>query len=359
MGKEVISDKQGIALIFLYILDSALILPIAAEAGKDVWLALLISIAATISVMLIYVRILSACGDKDLFDLLHTTFGAVFGKVITLLLVWFSFHLASVTLRDFGEFIVTVTLPNTPKPIIMLLPTLLCLWFAKEGIEVIGRFSELWLYIFPVMFAVIVILLIPVMDIRKLQPIMENGITPVLDGAFSAFAFPFAETVIFLMLFSSLQSQKSIAKVCIVGLLAAGAVMIATKLTDMLVLGERVYLSIYFPSYSSVARLKVGDFLQRLEILVGLVFTVASTVKVALCLLASCKGISKVFGNDDHRFIVTPMALLMFCLANILYENIMELVNWTTTVWRYYALPFQVGIPLVIFIGIIAKRKPA
>jgi spore germination protein KB len=353
----VISNKQGIALIFLFILDSSIILPIGAEAGKDVWIMLLLTILITIPVILMYIKILPEGQDRDFFDIINITFGKTFGKILSLLLIWFSFHLAAITLRDFSEFIITVTLPNTPKVIIIFMPTLLCLWFAKEGIEVIGRFSELWLNIFPVIIITMIILLIPVMDIRKLQPAMEKGIIPILDGTFSAFTFPFGETVVFIMLLSSAQSKKDAAKVYLIGLLFAGSLLIMTKTTEMLVLGERVYLSIYFPAYSTVARIKIGDFLQRLEIIVGLLFTVASIVKVALCLLASCKGLAKIFEQEDYRFIVTPMALLMFCLANILYENIMELVGWTSQVWRYYALPFQIGIPLLISIGMRIRRK--
>lgn len=44
MNKEVISDKQGINLVILFIMGSTLVIGTGAEAGKDSWLAIIIAI---------------------------------------------------------------------------------------------------------------------------------------------------------------------------------------------------------------------------------------------------------------------------------------------------------------------------
>jgi spore germination protein KB len=47
----------------------------------------------------------------------------------------------------------------------------------------------------------------------------------------------------------------------------------------------------------------------------------------------------------------------MLNLSIILYKNIVEMVDWAREIWPYYSLPFQVIIPLIIWIVAEVKIK--
>jgi spore germination protein KB len=192
---------------------------------------------------------------------------------------------------------------------------------------------------------------------ENLMPVLGNGIRPVLKGTLSAFTFPFGETVVFTGILSSLQRSRSVKKVYLTGLLIAGFFITISSLRNIMVLGVEDLSSVYFPSYSVIGRINIGNFLQRMEVAVSMVFILAGFVKISVCLLAACKGLSKLFGYTDYRFLVIPVTLLMVNLSYILYENIMEMFEWAFKVFPYYALLFELILPVMIFAALEIKLR--
>lgn len=357
MNKEVISDTQGIILITMFIIGSSVVIGTGAEAGRDSWMTIILGMIVAFPVILLYSRVHYLFPGKDLFDIMEIVFGKFLGKVLSLVYIWFSFHLGALVIRNFGEFINTVSIPETPEIVAMIIIGLLCGYGIKVGLEVLGRWGQLaFLFILGLLF-ITVPLLVPAMNWRNFLPIMGKGITPVLKGTFAVFAFPFAEIVIFTLVFSSFRSRKSPYKVYAWGLLWGGLILLTTTLSDIAVLGERQIGSIYFPAYSVVSRMNIMDFIQRTEVVVSIGFLASGFIKVSICLLGACRGIAKVIGNNDYRFMVTPVSLLMIILSYIIYDSMLEMIEWAFTTWTVYAFLFQVILPVIIWIGAEIKKK--
>jgi len=189
MDREVISDKQGIMLLILFITGSTLVLPTAVEAGRDLWLAILLAVTAAGVAVFIYARILYLFPTKDLFDITQELFGRFLGKLLVLIYTWFAFHLCVLVLRNFGDFISIVGLEGTPMIVPMAVTGTLCIWGVKEGIEVLGRWAEFFLPITALLMLTAILLLIPNMKIDYLLPILYDGIKPVLKGGYAVFTF--------------------------------------------------------------------------------------------------------------------------------------------------------------------------
>ncbi len=357
MQKEVVSNKQGISMVILFLFGSSLLLGTGTEGKADRWLAILLGAVAGAIIMLVYSRILSLYPGKDLFDISNILFGKVLGKFICILYSWYAFHLGALVLRNIGEFMNTLGLPGTPEIVPMIMLLLLCIWVTKSGIEVLGRWSEFFIIILIIILAVIQLLMIPEMKLQNFLPILYNGIKPAIIGAFSGFSFPFAETVMFMMVFDSLKKKNSSYKVFLWGILVGSFTILMIAARNIAVLGEELASRYYFPSYITVSRVDIGKIFQRLEITVSVVLLVCVFVKISICLMAASKGISKVIGISEYRYIVIPVAVLMLNLSVIVYKNIMEMVDWSRKIYPYYALPFQVIIPLIMWIIAEAKTR--
>ncbi|MDF2673230.1 MAG: hypothetical protein K0R09_1495 [Clostridiales bacterium] len=357
MQKDLFSNKQGISMVILFLFGSSLLLGTGTEAGADRWLAILLGTAAGATIMLVYSRILSLYPGKDLFDISNILFGKVLGKFVCILYSWYAFHMGALVFRNFGEFMNTLGLPGTPEfaPIIMLI--LLCIWVTKAGIEVLGRWSEFFVIILIIILYFIQLLMIPQMKLQNFLPILYNGVKPVIKGGFSAFSFPFAESVVFMMVFNSLKKKNSSYIVFLWGILVSGFTILMVAARNVAVLGNEIASRYYFPSYITVSRIDIGKVFQRLEITVSVVFLVSVFVKISICIIVTSKGISKVIGISEYRYIVIPIAALMLNLSIILYKNIVEMVDWAREIWPYYSLPFQVIIPLIIWIVAEVKIK--
>jgi spore germination protein KB len=357
LNKETISNMQGIKLMVLFIFGSTLIMGTGGEAGRDMWISITAAVILSIPLYLVFSRILSLFPGRDLFEILELNFGKFFGKLVGLLYIWFTFHLGALVLRNFGEFISTVALPETPALVPVIMFGLLCMWGAKAGIETMAKCAEYFIIFVMVLVVLFSLLVIPSMDIDNLLPIMGNGVGKALSGVLSSITFPFGEAVVFMMIFSALPHKNSASKVYIPALLWSGSVIIFLAFRNIMVLGPLTIKAVYFPAYSVISRVNIGNFLQRMEIAVTIVFILSGFIKITVCILAATKGVARVLGFDDYRILVTPMGLLMVNLARIIYKDIMEMFDWAFKVWPFYAFPFQVIFPILIWIFIELKQK--
>ncbi|SKC84779.1 GerAB/ArcD/ProY family transporter [Maledivibacter halophilus] len=357
MKKEIISDKQGISLIVLFMIGESSILVSGLSAKEDLWLSILLSIVIMIPFMILYCNLLANHFGKDLFQIIELYFGKIIGKIIILFYTLYFFDLVAIVLKDFGNLVTTTNFPETPIIIPMVFILILCSWIVKEGIEVIGRWGEVIVIIPVVLTFIAIIFLIPNMDLRNIIPSMNSGVKPVIKGAYEVFMYPLGETVVFTIAFSTFKNKKSVYKIFINSLLIGGIFLLITSLTIILVLGVDYASSLYFPLYATIARVNVGSALQRIEAISAIVYLLGGFIKISIYLLAACKGIAEIFKFKDYRFIVMPVSLLAANLSYFEFDSIISFNEWVFDVWIYYAFPFIVILPTIIFIVYKVRNK--
>jgi spore germination protein KB len=350
MSKEIISNKQGISIITMYIMGSTLVLGVGSEAKQDVWISIIIGIVFALPMIIIYARLLKLYPNKNLFEIVNDIFGKIIGKIFMIPFIWYAFHLGVLVMHNFQEFIKVVSFPETPPLVPVMLMGLLCIWVVREGIEVLGRWAQFSLIILAILILAVSPLSFSLIDIDNLRPVLYNGFSPVLSGAFSVFSFPFAETVLFLCIFNIDKNRNNSYKIYTYGLVIGGFFVLTVAIRNLLILGPDFISMLYFPSYEAISLIDIGDFLQRIEIAVSVVFMFSVFAKISVCLLAASKGLASLLKIEQYRLIVTPIGLLMMIGSYIIYDNIMEMSNWTFYIYKYYAFPFQVILPLIIWI---------
>jgi len=357
LNQELITDIQGICLMILFISGSSLALPTGAAAGSDLWLAILLALVLAIPLYMVYGRLLSLYPGKDIFDILEHVFGGFFGKLLSLIFVWFIFHLGVIGLRDQGEFLITLSLPETPMMIPIIMVALLCIWIVKSGIETMGRWAVLFVILNSPIPSLMILIVMPQMDISNILPILYKGIGPFLQGTLEALVFPFGDVVVFLAVFSALRPKKSTYNVLIKGLLWGGILIFGVSLAEILVLGEDLYWTNYYPNHNVASKASVGELLHRMEVITIVATLTSFFLKISVCLLAVSKGITKVLGFKNHRFIVTPVTLIMCNFSYFIFTSSMYKFKWLNEVRSYYFFPYQVILPIIILIFTEIKKR--
>lgn len=349
MNKEMMSAKQGIYLLILFMIGSNLFMGLAPSTKSDAWIAVIVGTVMAVPMFFVYARLLSLFKGRDIFDILDLVFGRVLGRIIALAYIWYPFHLGAMVIRNLGEFMNTVAMRDTPMLLPMLFIGGLGIWVVMGGVELLGRCSKVFLPIVVIIMVITTLLIIPYLDFENFKPVMYDGIFPVLNGGFEIFAFPLAETVLFLVVLSSVKTDKSSYRFYFFGLLIFGAIGVLLTLRNIMVLGDDMVGVVYFPLYEEVSRISIGEFIQRIEVSVATTFVITAFVKASVCLYATCIGLSKVFGLTSYRSIAVQTGLLMVLFAYILFENIMDMIFFVS-IYPYYALPFQVLLPVIILI---------
>ncbi len=349
MQTERVTDKEAIFLFIVFVIGSTLIIGVGGSAKNDAWMTIIIGFVMALPMLLLYARLLSLYHGKDLFDILKLTLGGVLGRAVSVVYILYSFHLGALVLHSFGEFTNTVALPETPMVVPIFALGCVCIIAARLGIEVMGRITT---YFMPVIFVILVLvqlMAIPQFHLNYLKPLFSCGPETLLKAAFSAFAFPFAQTVLFMGAIGTMASRKSPKKVYLIGTAIPAVIILFITLRNIMVLGNMAD-TFYFPSYEAVSRITVGAYIERIEVTVSIVFVFGAFMKASVCLLAACKGIEKVFNLQNYRSVVIEVGLLMIYLGYILYDDIMTMQFWAFQVYPYYSFPMKVILPVIVWI---------
>lgn len=354
MRKEQISESQAYILMITFIMGTSLALDSYVESQQDTWISMLISLIIAIPIVIIYGSILNSHQDKDLFQILEYSFGKIIGKTIGLLYTFYFFHLGSICMRNMTEFVQVSSFNETPQYITALFIGILAIYILKSGLEVIARVNKFIIPLLIFIIGITLIMVIPKSDPTNFLPILENGWIPVLKGSFTKFSFPLGETVIFLAFLNTVKEKSKSTIIYLKGISIGSMIILTVILRNILVLGFPSLTLAVFPSYDAVSLIDIGNFIRGVEMIIAIVITIAGFIKVSLCLLASCIGVSRIFKFSDYKWVSAPLGLLMMSLSFILYDNTMHMIEWVS-IYRYYAFPFQVILP--IFILIFVKLK--
>ena len=351
--KARISSIQLFLLLSGFLFGSTVILAPAQGAKNDAWLAILLGGTGGALLMGIYAAIASLNPLKTLVDILKEKMGKVIGNMFAVLYIWYFIHLASLVFRNFGEFICTVTFPETPMVVVIGLFAVILVYAINSGIEVIGRLSELLVPVIPLVVLIISLSLITVHDFTAFLPILENGITPVLNAAFGFISFPFGETIAFLMLFPHLNKKEKLKKVVFVSAAVSTLLGIILFFRDIFVLGSDLMArSTFIPHLTSL--LIPG---LNVEPLVDINLLIGGGVKISVCIYAAAKALSQIAGIGYYRKLTGAISTFCVVLSIWVYENVLEMFNWAEKVWLYYSIPFQIIVPLLLLLLSLREKS--
>ncbi len=93
-----ISRFQLIMLMVGFIFGTSIIVSPARSAGHDGWIACVIGIMEALGLVWVFCALANQFTDKTLVEINELVYGRVLGKGISLLFIWYLFHLGVVTL---------------------------------------------------------------------------------------------------------------------------------------------------------------------------------------------------------------------------------------------------------------------
>jgi len=356
MEKEIITTKQAIAMIAMFIVGTSLIHIIQAKANQDFWIANLFVIIITLFIFFVYSRILSLFPQKNLLDINKILFGKIAGSIIYSSFVFYAFSLGAFVTRHITENIQIINLPETPQYVFAICTILVSIYIVKNGIETFGRWCLFSLPIIIFIFLITIFFSVNLFHPENLKPVFQSSISLIAENAHNTIILPFGECVVFLLLFDSLQNGKKTLKVFYIGM-AIGITMIMLALfRNIMILGVENNMLLVSPSISAVSVIQLGSFIERIEVIISIIFIICGLTKVTVCLMGACKGMAKLLNLDADQPLIAPLGLLMLMLNFNAFENVMQLNEWFN-VYKIYTLPFQIIFPFLIWITAEIKTK--
>ncbi|SDH83430.1 GerAB/ArcD/ProY family transporter [Alteribacillus bidgolensis] len=354
MEKAKISAIQLFTLMFMFDLGSSLVVSYGVTAKKDAWLAILLGMCGGIVLFFIYYFLFRQYPNLPLTGYARKIFGKYLGWIVGLLYTAYFLYNGSRNVRDFGDLLLTSTMPKTPLLAINILFVLAICYVLYLGIEVLGRTAEVFIVIL-ILFGLtgnFLVLVSGGVDIHNLQPFLENGWKPILTTAFPLLTvFPFGDMLVFTMLLPYLNRPELVKKVWLSSVILSGLTLSYTISLNIAVLSVEEVERSTFPLLSTIGKVNLFEFIQRLDAIVVFTFLITMFFKTSIYLYSAVIGIVDLFKLKNHQQIVLPIGVIFLFLSMIIASDFAEHIEEGLVTIQYpIQLPFLIIIPLLMLI---------
>jgi spore germination protein KB len=358
MEKVQISNRQFSFLVIMFSLGSStMIVPqyIIINAGQDAWISAIVATVFSILVVTFYSKLINLYPKKSLIETYITVVGKWVGSLIGLLYFSYFMVLASGLLRQAGDFITTEIMPETPIQALMILILIVVIIAVRLGVEVFARTSEIFLPWIVGLFLVLTITLLPKIELINIQPVLEDGIKPILKGTYMLLGIPFIDFIVLLMITPYVKDQSKIKKSFIIGSLIGGCLITVIVSLTLLVLGPELAERSLYITYDLGKQIEIGNFLERVELIVAIIWLITIFIKITISFYISCLSLAQIFKLKDYRSLTLPLGMVVIPLAIILVDDLIAFNEFVTTVFTPYVI--TLGLILPIFLYLIGKIK--
>jgi spore germination protein KB len=357
MNKEVLSDRQIVPIIVMFLLGSLLLIDVEYFARQDSWIAVLLGAVAIVPIYLIFVRLAVLYPGMHLFEMTDEVFPPFVSRSITVLFSIYAYFTGAFVVRINSEFIHTVAFPETPPWASLIMMGLTIIYSSKLGMEVLGRWSQFFIY--PVLLIPLTVsaLAMTNANVNHLRPVLGSGFKPVMDEALLRIFYPFGEIIILMYALTFSNERNKPKRTFFIGLLIGCFMIVLIKVRNLLVLGPEMVEQLYFPSYNLVGLIEIGRFIQRIESSVTIAFFAVGFVKTTVCVIAALRGMQHIFRLDHYRSVTAPFCLLFIVLCENLFKNLAEVIEFINFYYPFIAVPFQLFLPVSLWIGAEVKHR--
>ncbi|WP_160718992.1 GerAB/ArcD/ProY family transporter [Bacillus sp. USDA818B3_A] len=364
MESAKIKAFQLFVLVVLFEMGSAILVGLGAQAKQDAWITVLIGLMGGLGVFLIYYRLYKYYPDLPLTSYVQKIMGKWIGRIIGVAYIIYFLYCAARVLRDFGELLTSTIYTVTPLIVINSLMIFTIIYGIHKGFEVIARVGELFFIIVYMMaftgFALV--LFSGLIHLENLRPILENGWKPVLKTSLTeTINFPFGEMVVFTMLLPYLNDSKKAKWVCLGGMILSGINITITAVINVAALGVDIFVRANFPLLSTISKIQLANFIERLDVLFMLYLVIGGFFKISLFFYAAVAGTADIFGYKQQSKLSFPMgAVVLFSSITIASNYAEHIKEGLEIVPIYLHWPFQIILPsMLLIIAFFRNRKKA
>lgn len=358
---SLVSARQNTILTTLFTVGSAiLIIPsgMASIAKQDAWIAALAGIAGGLLLVSLYNTLSRWYPQLTLIGIMEKLLGKWLGKAVSLAFVatWFVIT-PGATLYYLGNFLATQIVPETPMIAVNVLFILIVIMGVRVGIETIARSAEL---VFPwcmLLYFALVVLVMTQIEPKQALPVMESGPLPIGTAALSFVCTVFIpQFSLLLFLPPAMNRSREGRKGVLIGSLIGGTMLAVIVALTILVLGPEITARSIYPSYSLAKKINIGNFLQRIEAFMAILWFISLYFRVTLYLHGITSALAEILRLKDYRPLVLPLGMITVALSIINYPNVPFEQTWDMKTWIPYAITVGILLPLLLAVVHLIRK---
>ncbi len=351
LEKGRISPRQAGELMFITILATVILFVPAITADlalHDAWLAAFTGSLFGLVTLTIVVWLGARHPGRTIFQYCEDILGRYIGKLAGLAYVWFFLHVASLVVRQFGDFLTTSFLPETPLSVFNFSLIFLAALSVLTGLEVIARMNEFVVLLVVGFLLIVITLSYGNWEVANLLPFMADGVMPVAGGALVPASWH-GEIIILAVILPYLTRPRQALLSGASAILASGLLLTMGVVAVLAVFGPEFTASIRFPVYLFVRTINIGQILSRFEVVIMITWVAGVFIKTSVFYYCAALGLAQILGLAEYRPLVLSLGVIMAVFSITLFADVAELSHFLGDVWPFYSISiFFLGLPLLL-----------
>ncbi|WP_158301994.1 GerAB/ArcD/ProY family transporter [Paenibacillus mesophilus] len=356
-----ISIRQFAILSALFVIgDTILYVPasVARQSMHNAWISGLVAMAAGLCIAALFGLLVKRFPGMTLIDIGRQTLGSWLGTAVGIVFVMFFLIDSGTVLWEVGDFMVTHTMPETPIQSFLILFMLVVVMGFRLGIGTVVRSAEILFFWVIVLFFLLVMLLTPEMDTKRMLPLYQSSPNPVLRGALLLTGYYF-ESVILIMVMPAIRGNRGIVRSYLAGTAIGSFILTLTVLMCILVLGAPLTEMQLFTTYVLAKKISIGSFLERIEVVMASIWYFTLFFKLYVCYYATVVGTSQLLKIKDYKLLSLPLAVIVVVTSLLVVPNIAYFSLTIQKYWWAYTATLGFILPLLLLGAGLFRKKEA
>jgi spore germination protein KB len=326
--KAKITSKQVTYAAALFIIATSLLTkPLYTFTKNGAWIAVIAGYLAAAAVYLIYAALTHKFPGMSVVEVNDAVYGAVIGKIISALYIFFFFTLTCFDTNIISNFIKGFILPGTPMVLITAFFLIVCVWAVRKGPVNIMKYGALLVFVSVALVLLNSLMLIKDSDPKNLLPVFGLPLTDYVIGTHSVALIPLCDPFLLVMFLPDMLRPKEFGKAMVKGLTIGAAFLLFIVVRDIAVLGEMTAVS-SFPTLMSIRLINVGDVVTRMDIVYVSLLVSLMFFKIAALYYASVSGFQRLMKFDSFRFLTYIFGALLLLYSMTVFRSSDEHFEW-------------------------------
>lgn len=354
MNDKPLCSRQLAFLTFFLLPGSSLVYFTGMPARQDAWLAASVAIFSGLGVLYMVFKIHSLYPGQRITQICPQVLGKFAGTLLNFLFLTYAF-LATISLIYDLTSVLKIIYPVFPALFLQALVILTGCYCLFKGLRGIGLLADLFIGICLFFILLSFILFVPLMDLAKLTPFMENGRHFVAGILYSA-DFPFNEVIVMALFLPVVSDLEEHGRKIFYWYLIGGLFVVLFDLQLVSALGTNLAKLYTFPLFELFRLAGFGDF-HRLEMLFFLLWFLTGLFAI----LIYFQGL--IFINQDilklrqYRTLILPLGLCLLVFTYIMFPSEIIFLDLSFKCLPVYTLPVGLFYPLTVLIAALIHKK--
>ncbi|MFL0252684.1 endospore germination permease [Clostridium neuense] len=355
--KGIISSTQLMLLIIGLIESETLTSAfISGVTKQSTWIVLIIGFAIILVLLYGYISLSDKFPKKNLIEINDLVYGRYFGKVVSILYVFYFWFIVSTNFRLIADFFSTYLFTEIDNKVFIIVMAALVMYTVKRGLEVIVRSGSIIIILAIIINIIVIILVIKDIDLSNLLPIFKINLKQLVQGVNLMISIPFGEIIVFLMIFPYVNTRSQVKKSAFSGLIIGSIIFLIVILRNIAVLGN-LYTVQVLPIYQVAKLINIGQVITRMEILIAVIYLFNVFLKLCIFLYAAVLSMAQLLNLKSYKPLVIPMGIINIVLAIIMFSSDTDEVYQAINIYSVYAILYVIILPVISIVIASIKKK--